>query len=255
MKDKIIVFDSGLGGLNIFNALRTKYPNENYVYVADELYLPYGTKSVEFLKKRITEILEYFKDAKAIVIACNTASSIYALLDKKYDNVYEIIKLTSIHASNTSKNKKIGVIATNLTIELGKYQDYLTELKCEVFPLKYSELVEIIESKNTLNNEEYSRVLNESLENKFKYFENTNIDTLICGCTHFGYVIDYYKKYLGDINYIVSDLVVSDYLNEQLSLNKVNSPTTIIYTTGDEKEFVEKMKEFNISLSVEKLSI
>ena len=68
MKDKIVVFDSGLGGLNIFNALRTKYPNENYVYIADELNLPYGTKSIEFLKKRIKEIIEYFKDYKAIVI-------------------------------------------------------------------------------------------------------------------------------------------------------------------------------------------
>ena len=255
MKDKIVVFDSGLGGLNIFNALRTKYPNENYVYIADELNLPYGTKSIEFLKKRIKEIIEYFKDSKAIVIACNTASSIYGLLEEQYDNVYEIIRLTSIHAENISKNKKIGVIATNLTIELGKYQEYLTNLNTTVYPLKYSELVDIIESKNILTKDEYSTKLNESLKEKFTYFNNTNIDTLICGCTHFGYVIDYYKKYLGNINYLTSDEVVVNYLNEKLDLNKVVNPTTTIYTTGDPVEFKEKMKEYNCLGVVNKIII
>ena len=114
---------------------------------------------------------------------------------------------------------------------------------------------DIIESKNVLTKDEYSTKLNESLKDKFTYFNNTNIDTLICGCTHFGYVIDYYKKYLGNINYITSDEVVVNYLNEKLNLNKVVNPTTTIYTTGDPVEFKEKMKEYNCLGVVNKIII
>ena len=62
MKDQIVVIDSGLGGLNIFNTLIKQYPNENYIYVADEEYFPYGTKDKYLLSERVQKIIEHFKD-------------------------------------------------------------------------------------------------------------------------------------------------------------------------------------------------
>ncbi len=255
MKDKIVVFDSGLGGLNIYKTLKEKYPNENYIYLADELYLPYGTKSIDFLKERIGKIIEHFKEAKAIIIACNTASSIYSLLDLNYPNVFEIIEVTSIYTNQISKNKNIGIIATNLTIELGKYHEYLTKLKLHPFSLKYSELVEIIESKNNYHEKEYQNILDTSLKEKLAYFKDKNIDTLICGCTHFGYLIEEYKKYLGNINYIVSDEAVVNYVKKHIELNSKEKGTSIVYTTGDVLEFQEKLKLYSYQEDVKKIII
>ena len=255
MKDKIVVFDSGLGGLNIYNALCNKYPNENYVYFADELYLPYGTKSIDFLKQRIKGIIEYFKDAKAIIIACNTASSIYALLDIDYDNVYEIIDVTSQYAYRKSNNKRIGIIATNLTIELGMYQNKLLSLNATPYALKYSELVNFIENRINLSDEEYLKLVNESLNEKFKFFEDTNIDTLICGCTHFGYLIDEYKKHLNVANYITSEEAMIDYLDSKIKFKNLDISTKEIYTSGDKDEFEKKLKKMSIFANVGHLEI
>lgn len=253
MKDKIVVFDSGLGGLNIYNILTSNYPGENFIYFADELYLPYGTKSIDFLKKRVKDIIEYFKEAKAIIIACNTASSIYNLLDVQYDNVFEIIDVTSRYAFKHSENKRIGIIATNLTIELGMYQSKLKNLNATPFPLKYSELVEFIENKLNYNNEEYISIVNESLEKKFKYFENTNIDTLICGCTHFGYLIDQYKKHLNVKNYITSEKAMLDFLKTKIKFENNDNPTRNIYTSGDKIDFSKKLRALNMFENVENL--
>lgn len=255
MKDKIVVFDSGLGGLNIYNSLINKYPGENYIYFADELYLPYGTKSIEFLKQRIKGIIEYFKDAKAIIIACNTASSIYSLLDLNYDNVYEIIDVTSKYAFEKSKNKNIGIIATNLTIELGMYQDKLNMLNANPYPLKYSELVEFIENRINLSEEEYIEIVNKSLKEKFTYFENTNIDTLICGCTHFGYLIDEYKKHLNVENYITSETAMLDFLENKIHFITHKEPTRMIYTSSDPREFQNKLNNMNIFEKVNNVEI
>lgn len=255
MKDKIVVFDSGLGGLNIYKTLTNKHPNENYIYFADELYLPYGTKSVEFLKQRIRSIIEYFKDAKAIVIACNTASSIYRLLDLNYPNVYEIIDVTSQYAYNTSKNKRIGVIATDLTIELGMYQDALNKLNAKVFPLKYSELVDFIEGKDQYSEEEYLRIVNESLKDKFSFFKDSDIDSLICGCTHFGFLIDEYKKHLTVSNYVISDDAVCEFLENKIKFTNNLNPSREIYTSGDALEFSSKIKKIGFSETVSSLEV
>ena len=88
-----------------------------------------------------------------------------------------------------------------------------------------------------------------------KVFYNTNIDTLICGCTHFGYLIEYYKKYLGNINYIVSDDAVVEFIENKLELNKVKDPQIKIYTTGNVLVFEDKMKAYNIEGRVEQLNI
>ena len=60
IKESIVVIDSGVGGLNIFYSLKNKFPNENYIFVGDSKYFPYGTKDKYFLGERLDHILEYF---------------------------------------------------------------------------------------------------------------------------------------------------------------------------------------------------
>ena len=255
MKDQIVVIDSGLGGLNIYNTLIKMYPNENYIYVADEAYLPYGTKTKEFLATRVQSLIEYFKDSKAIIIACNTASSVLPYMSKQYDNVIGIIELTADYASKINQNGSILVLATNLTIELGEYQKHITKSSKQSIPVKGSDFVTLVENKQTMNDSEYHdnaiNLINEHLIEHKGLF-----DTLICGCTHFGYLIPYFKEVLGDINYVVSDYVVSNNLKERVRLNQtLENPFKIVYTTGNIDEFQIKMQGLSMIYSAKHLSI
>lgn len=254
-KDQIVVIDSGLGGLNIYNTLVNQYPNENYVYVADEAYFPYGTKDKYLLSERVQTLIEYFKDAKAIIIACNTASSVLQFMTKQYDNVIGIIELTANHAATLNKKGSILALATNLTIELGEYQKYIKLNNKQVIPVKGSEFVTLVESKQNMTDEEYHdgaiNLINKHLKPHINLF-----DTLICGCTHFGYLIPYFKEVLGELNYVVSDFVVSSHLQQCIELNQtLDNPTRIVYSTAHPEEFQRKMESQNIYYKVELLNI
>ena len=76
-KSYIGVFDSGIGGLNVLSNLIETFPNENFLYIGDNLNVPYGIKSQKQLEEIIKDIFNYFEkeDVKAIVVACNTASA------------------------------------------------------------------------------------------------------------------------------------------------------------------------------------
>lgn len=254
-KNQIVVIDSGLGGLNIYNALIKKYPNENYIYVADEKYFPYGTKDKYFLSKRVETLIEHFKDSKAIIIACNTASSVLQFIKKTYDNVLGIIELTADYASSITKNGKILVLATNLTIELGEYQKYISRNNKTAIAVKGSEFVELIESKQNMTEQRYH---DEAicLINKHLLPHKDVVDTLICGCTHFGYLIEYFKEVLGDIFYIVSDDVVVENVRKNIELNEsLENPQRVVYSTCHPEEFKRKMEAQNIYFEVELLDI
>ena len=87
--EQITIFDSGVGGLNILKEIETQLPNENLYYIADQQYVPYGTKSKEFITKRINTIFSKVKpECKIFVIACNTAtkSAIITVSDSTADN-------------------------------------------------------------------------------------------------------------------------------------------------------------------------
>ncbi len=254
-RGKIVVFDSGVGGLNILNALREKYPNESYIYIADEKYMPYGTRTLNFLKKRVGQILYHFKAARAIIIACNTASAVYLSSALNMPNVFEIIGVTSEYAQRLSRNKNIGIIATDMTVSLGKYQEHLRAMGANAYALKYSELVNIIEAKAKYTEQAYKALLDISLSQRLKYFADKNIDTLICGCTHFGYLREDYKRHLGNINYVVSDGVVVSYVEGHIAQGHAGKPACVVYTTGEPREFNEKMRSLGYTDRAEHLEL
>lgn len=240
IKDSIVVIDSGVGGLNIFYSLKKEFPNENYIFLGDSKYFPYGIKDKYFLGNRLDQILSYFEEAKAIIIACNTATSVLPYTTPR-KNVIGIIELTAQSACKKTLTGNIVCVATNLTIELEGYQKAIKELGKNCFPVKASEFVELIESKHTLTQEEYNLQMRSIVAEKLTPFKDQNVDTLICGCTHFGYLIDYFKEVLGDINYVISDDAVCENIHKYTSLNNSSNPKTYIYTTGDSFDFSEKM--------------
>ena len=154
-KKPIGVFDSGVGGLTVLEKLVEMYPSENFIYVADQGYCPYGTKTKEEIEQRVLTIGKYLlnRGVKAIVIACNTASLFKQSLQNITDTpVISVIEPTALRAIELTKSKKVAVLATNATIQNGKYQKILEENGVEVYPVPASSFVEIIESNEMDSN-------------------------------------------------------------------------------------------------------
>ena len=130
------VFDSGVGGLTVVREIMRQIPNEKIVYFGDTARVPYGSKSKDTITRFSRQIVRFLQtqEVKAIVIACNTASA-YALeeLEKEVDiPIIGVVKPGAKVAAETTKNGKIGVIATEGTISSGIYSAYIKEIKPDV---------------------------------------------------------------------------------------------------------------------------
>ena len=124
---KIGVFDSGMGGLSVLNGLVNLFSDNVYIYVADNKYSPYGTKTDEELINRGLAIIKYFEsvNTELIIIACNTMS-VYLDILQKHTNikVLGVIKPTVHYVSSLGVNE-VGLIATYNTVRNKTYQNML----------------------------------------------------------------------------------------------------------------------------------
>ncbi|MCB0510183.1 MAG: glutamate racemase [Chitinophagales bacterium] len=183
------IFDSGIGGLTVANAISKAMPKESLVYFGDTAHLPYGEKSKDLIREYslgISKFLLEVKHCKAIVIACNTASAAaYEYLRDSHKGSYPIINVIDpiIEALvERPELNKIGLIATNTTISSGVYQEKIRRRKpsASINTLATPLLVPMIEEGYA--NDNISRTLignylsNEALE---------GIEALILGCTHY----------------------------------------------------------------------
>jgi glutamate racemase len=242
----IAVFDSGVGGLNILESLIKAFPNENFIYLADEEFFPYGVKTKEQLEDRLTKITKKLVefDIKAIIIACNTASANSKHLNKITDiPIIEIITSTANYALEQSPLKKIGVWATNATIKSGCYQEIINNGgKC--YPVSASDFVELIEN-NQMNTKECIDLVKKHLN------EIKDADCLILGCTHFPLLRHIVTEFNKDLIQISSNKPVEYALKTLLGndlLHKENNNQIIdLYTTKKDGELGEKAKRFEVS--------
>lgn len=255
MNKYIGVYDSGLGGLTSVKQLIKTLPNENIVFFGDTLNVPYGSKTKE-------EIIEFASNnasflntfgLKAMVIACNTSDS-YArnILEEKYDfPIFGVIKPACEKAISICK-KKIGVIATQATINSNKYLNTINELNenIEVISIPTPELVPMIEDgKFNFDNLEIRNTLKTYLN------ELNDIDTLILGCTHYDVLEDIIKDLRPDINIVSSSKCVIDKLNDYLIKNDLLNTDTDIerkyFVSKDSISFEDKAKMIIKDIKVE----
>jgi glutamate racemase len=180
------VFDSGIGGLTVVKALRDLLPDENIIYLGDTARVPYGPKSPETVQRYATELAGMLmqKNAKALVVACNTVSSVaLPLLTEKFPvPVIGVIEPGARAALQATRNRRIGVIGTHATIRSGAYEKALREVDNNVrvssraCPL----LVPLIE-EGLLNDDVTDQIIMRYLEPMVA----DEIDTLVLGCTHY----------------------------------------------------------------------
>lgn len=180
------VFDSGVGGLTVVREIMRQIPNEKIIYFGDTARVPYGNKSQDTVTRFSEQIVRFLRTfrVKTIVVACNTASA-YALdtLERDIDiPIIGVVKPGAKVAAETTKNGRIGVIATEATIGSRIYNKYIQELNNNVFiygkscPL-FVPLVEEGLLEDPVTDEIARRYLNELID--------IDIDTLILGCTHY----------------------------------------------------------------------
>ena len=189
MSDKnapIGVFDSGIGGLTVVREIMRQIPNEKIVYFGDTARVPYGNKSRETVTRFSRQIARFLQshEVKTIVVACNTASA-YALdeLEQEIDiPIIGVVKPGAKAAAQATRNGKLGVIATEATIGSRIYNQYIQELNPNVTILGkacplFVPLVEEGLLQDPVTDEIARRYLSELID--------SDIDTLILGCTHY----------------------------------------------------------------------
>src|SRR5471030_1874556 len=180
------VFDSGLGGLTVVKELIHHLPNERIVYFGDTARVPYGTKSAETVirySREIVRVLLKYK-VKMVVVACNTASSLALDVLKKEFTVpiLGVIEPGAKKASEVTRNKKVGIIATSSTVKSGKYAKKIVQLNKNIVVISkacplFVPLVEEGWFDHTVTYQVAQQYLGDMKKNK--------IDTLILGCTHY----------------------------------------------------------------------
>ena len=169
---KIGVFDSGIGGLTVLKKLLEKYPNNEYVYYGDTKNIPYGDKSIEELKILSSNIIDFLikKEVDIIIIACGTISSNLSLYLKTKYNI-KIIDIISpvIDYLNNNSYKKIGVIATQATINSKIFSN---NIKKDVKEILCPKFVPLIEDNNLDELNKYIDIYVSYLKDREEYLGN-----------------------------------------------------------------------------------
>lgn len=193
------VFDSGVGGISVLRELMSVLPSEEFIYFGDSKNAPYGTKSHEEIF-RLTErnvALLVDEGVKAVVIACNTATSVCIDdLREKYSDIPIVgIEPALKPAVMYKPNPTVLVMATPLTLKEEKFAGLCREYgdKATIIPLPCPKLVEFVESGN-FEGEEIEGYLSEKLAS----VNAANVDCVVLGCTHFPFVKATVKKLFAD---------------------------------------------------------
>ena len=180
------VFDSGVGGLTVAKEIMSQLPGERIIYFGDTARVPYGSKSRETVTKYTGQIIRFLltHEVKALVIACNTMSAL--ALDTVEKNlsipIIGVVKPGAVAASVVTENKRIGVIATESTINSGLYNRFIKNIDPDIevigkaCPL-FCPLVEEGMTDDPVTEEIARRYLKDLIKQ--------DIDTLILGCTHY----------------------------------------------------------------------
>src|ERR687892_343829 len=192
------LFDSGIGGLTVLQKIIEVLPKENTIYLGDTARAPYGTKSVETVLRFSFENSEFLveRDVKLVVVACNTSTAIALDLLKSSLEVpvIGVIEPGVKKALEKSRNRKIGVIGTEATIQSGAYTRALRakDVKVEVYSRSCPLFVPLVEEGWTDND-----VVEMTVKAYLGSLKQSGIDTLILGCTHYPLLKKAIRKFMG----------------------------------------------------------
>ncbi len=209
------IFDSGVGGLTVFQAVREILPKEDIIYFGDVARVPYGVKSAPLVRNYAFQITNFLvkKGIKVLVVACNTASATSLnFLEKHFSLPIIGVILPGVRESLFStKNRKVGILGTRTTIESGAYQKTIKSMdkRIEVFPISAPLLVPLVE-EGWIDKPVTRMIIREYLSP----FKKWGVDTVILGCTHYPLLKHVMEEEAPEIKFIDASKAVARYLGE-----------------------------------------
>jgi glutamate racemase len=252
MSAPISVFDSGVGGLSVLRALHQQYPNEDFLYLADQAHVPYGLRSLAEVRQFSEGITRCFiqQGAKLVVVACNTASAaaLHHLRMTFPSMPFVGMEPAVKPAAEQTESGVVGVLATPATFQGELYSSVVERFANGVRILQDTcpGLVEQIELGH-LKGEETYRILRRALTPMLE----EKIDTIVLGCTHYPFVIPVIEKIAGpQVRVIDPAPAIARQVGRLLDQNSLHSPSkndgkTVYLTTGDLSYFRNFLKKLD----------
>lgn len=248
------VFDSGLGGISVLAELIRTMPHMDFEYFGDSLHAPYGTKTTEFVRSRAEEICGNFiyRGASAVVIACNTATSVAAKeLRGKYTvpivGMEPAVKPAIEYLSKTGISGKIAVLATPMTLKERKYKELVHDLHAEecVAEIPSPELVELVEH-HFFNDAKIKKTVEAFVRTKINPLGE--IAAIVLGCTHFVFLKRHFESECEGIPIIDGNAGTARRLASLLGeIEPSDGVVRILNSAGEEKtELSKKLLKYRL---------
>jgi glutamate racemase len=256
------VFDSGVGGLTVLREILRRSPDESTIYLGDNARAPYGTRSDAEVRAFSTEALDALadRDVKAIVVACNTSTAV-ALADfrRRYDlPILGVVRPGAVTAALTTRNRRVGVIATPATVRSHAYFAAIKDENpaVEVYEHATPAFVPLVEA-GQLSGPEVEAAVADGLapllgerdprgEFVFPLPASARIDTLLLGCTHYPLIGAVIAAVAGEgVAIVDSATATASALSELLAINGLAASSAVEgaatshvqFTTGDVDAF------------------
>lgn len=215
MKKAIGIFDSGVGGLTVYKAIREAFPEEDLIYFGDTARVPYGPKSpntiIEYSIQNSRFLLQ--QGIKTLVVACNTSSAVAIPALKQLTDIpiIGVIDPGAEQAARTSQTKRIGIIGTEGTVRSEAYTLAIQKLvpDAQVFSKACPLFVPIVEE----GWQDHSVAF--SIANDYLFeLKDLEIDTLVLGCTHYPLLRNTIQQVMGSkVTLVDSAEAITDYLS------------------------------------------
>jgi glutamate racemase len=245
------MFDSGVGGLSIFRAVRAMLPNQPLIYFADQVHVPYGVRPIGEVRRFSIEITRFLLQfgAQLIVVACNTASAAsLQILRQEFPGIPFVGMEPAVKpAAEQTHSGVVGVLATYATFQTEMYASVVERFAHGVTVLQdpCPGLVAQIE-KGDLLGSETRRILEKALQPMLA----KGADTIVMGCTHYPFVIPLIHEIVGvDVRVIDPAPAIARQTARLLEMHKLiqstNSyPLTEFFTSGSKLDFRLILKSF-----------
>ncbi len=213
------IFDSGIGGLTVANAIVKHLPKENIIYFGDTAHLPYGSKSASAIQAYSVKIADMLlqQQCKLILIACSSASSAAYELVKEYVAskaiVMNVIDPLIYHLRDNHANKRVGLIATRQTVNSNVYKQKIDKLNCGIDLI--SQATNLLAS--AIEEFHDNKVIDSLIEEYLSHPQLQNLDALILACTHYPIIKTKIKNYYKHpIEIIDPSDIVAEAMKERL---------------------------------------
>jgi glutamate racemase len=238
------VFDSGVGGLTVLHECLVTMPHEDFVYLGDHARLPYGPRPLAEVRRFAREITGFLEGqgVKLIVVACNTATSaaLPQLQEELRVPVLGVITPEAHAAVQATRNRRIGLLATEGTVASGRYGELVHALDAgvEFFPVGCPRLVPLIEGDDP-----YASETEDAVREYAAPLKDAGVDTVILGCTHYPLIRPIFQRVFGrDVTLVFSAEETAREVAETLARKRFENDAARegeyrFLTTGDPDAF------------------